>query len=292
MGLPFFLEQGYQAGPELPERVTLIPVPFADTVSYLAGTDEGPAAILKASSALELFDDELLLEPWQAGITTLPPLAGMKGSENMLCSVCETVDAVLKGEGLPIVLGGEHSISIGAVAACLRHYPDLYVIQVDAHLDLRDRFDGNTLSHACVMRRLDDLGVDFIQVGIRSFSREEWQLCKARNWRPWTMNRLRQNDGWQEEIRQVIQGRPIYLSFDVDGLDPSIMPATGTPEPDGLTWHQATGLVAGVIRSNHLVGCDFVELAPAVGPAYSSFTVAKLVYRTIGYWWQRHLHQG
>lgn len=288
--MSFFLEPGYQVKPEESPAITLIPVSFADTVSYLGGADLGPDAILQASHALELFDDELLIEPWQAGIATLPPVDCKQGLEAMSASVNKEVESILVKGGLPIVLGGEHSVSIGAITACKRHFPELVVVQVDAHLDLRDQYDGLKTSHACVMRRLDDLGIDFFQVGIRSFSRQEWELCENRGWQPWTMHRIR-NENWIEKIRQNLAGRPLYLTFDVDGLDPAVMPATGTPEPDGLSWQQATELIATIVDAGRLVGCDFVELAPQAGPAYSAFTAAKLVYRTIGYWWRKQCNQ-
>lgn len=279
---PFFLEPGCQAD-EAAARVVIIPAPYGATVSWLAGTDQGPAAVLEASAALELFDDELLCEPWQAGIATQSPLDCRGSTEQVLMRLCQRLQEVVGRGQLPVVLGGEHSLSVAGVAACLRHYPDLCVVQVDAHLDLRESYEDNWLSHACVMRRIDDLAAPFIQVGIRSFSREEWQLCAEREFHPWTMGRLARQGDWLADIQAAVKDRPVYLTFDVDGLDPAVMPATGTPEPDGLSWRQAVDLIAGLCRAGTLVGADFVELAPPVGPAYSSFTAAKLVYRTIGY---------
>lgn len=263
--------------------MAIIPVPYGETVSWMAGTEEGPAAILAASEALEVFDDELLYEPWQAGITTRPAVHCMGGTEEVLMRLCQEVEGVLGQRQLPVILGGEHSISVAAVAACLRHYPDLCVVQVDAHLDLRAQYDNDWLSHACVMRRIDDLAVPFVQVGIRSFSKEEWQLCASRGWQPWTTTRVRAQGNWLNDIITWLKGRPVYLTFDLDGLDPAVLPATGTPEPDGLSWAAATELIAELCRAATLVGADFVELAPPAGPAYSAFTAAKLVYRTIGY---------
>ncbi len=283
MDHPYFLEAGCQAADEASARVAIIPVPYGDTVSWLAGTEEGPAAILAASEALEVFDDELLSEPWRAGITTRPAVNCQGSGEQILMRLCHEVEGILDRGQLPILLGGEHSLSVAGVAACLRHYPDLCVVQVDAHLDLRAEYDQDWLSHACVMRRVDDLGLPFVQVGIRSFCHEEWQLCSHRGWQPWTTARMRQQDNWLSDIVNWINGRPVYLTFDLDGLDPAVLPATGTPEPDGLSWQTATRLIAEICRTTTLVGADFVELAPPAGPAYSAFTAAKLVYRTIGY---------
>jgi agmatinase len=283
MNHPYFLEAGCQAADESTARVVIIPVPYGETVSWMGGTDEGPAALLAASEALEIFDDELLYEPWQAGITTRPAVDCQGGTEEVLSRVCQEFAGALGRGQLPVMLGGEHSLSVAGVAACLRHYPDLCVVQVDAHLDLRQEYDHDWLSHACVMRRIDDLAVPFVQVGIRSFSKEEWQLCTSRGWQPWTTARMRERANWLSEIEQWAGGRPVYLTFDLDGLDPAVLPATGTPEPDGLSWQTATRLIAMLCRTCNLVGADFVELAPPAGPAYSNFTAAKLVYRTIGY---------
>ncbi|PLX50565.1 MAG: agmatinase [Desulfobulbaceae bacterium] len=284
---PFFLEPGCQVADEEAARLVVIPVPYGATVSWLAGTEQGPAAILAASAALEVFDDELLFEPWQAGIATQPALDCRGSSEQMLMRLCSRVEKVVAAGGLPFILGGEHSLSVAGVAACLRHYADLCVVQVDAHLDLRQEYEGDWLSHACVMRRIDDLAVPFIQVGIRSFCREEWQLCTSQGRQPWTMARMAAHDQWLADVVAAVKGRPFYLTFDLDGLDPAVLPATGTPEPDGLSWRMATGLIGALCRAAPLVGADFVELAPPVGPAYSAFTAAKLIYRTMGYAVQR-----
>ncbi len=286
MNHPYFLEAGCQAADDA-ARVAIIPVPYGETVSWMAGTEEGPAALLAASEALEIFDDELLYEPWQAGITTRPPVSCQGSTAEVLSRLCQEVEETLGRQQLPIILGGEHSISVAGVAACLRRYPDLCVVQVDAHLDLRPHYDNDWLSHACVMRRIDDLSVPFVQVGIRSFSKEEWQLCTLRGWQPWTTARIRSEVNWLAEISEWTKGRPVYLTFDLDGLDPAVLPATGTPEPDGLSWAAATSLIAQLCRTTKLVGADFVELSPPAGPAYSSFTAAKLVYRTIGYAMQK-----
>lgn len=283
MNHPYFLEAGCQAPDEASARVAIIPVPYGATVSWMAGTEEGPAAILAASEALEVFDDELLSEPWKVGITTRPPLDCQGSAEEVLMRLSQEVAGALARRQLPVILGGEHSLAVAGVAACLRHYPALCVVQVDAHLDLRQEYDHDRLSHACVMRRIDDLGVPFVQAGIRAFSKEEWLLCQSRGWQPWTTARMRAQESWLDEMVRWINGRPVYLSFDLDGLDPAVLPATGTPEPDGLSWETATRLIARLCRTSRLVGVDFVELAPPAGPAYSAFTAAKLVYRTIGY---------
>ncbi len=266
------------------KNVSIISAPLAHTVSWGTGTDLGPAAILEASPALEVFDDELLFETVNFGIETLPPLKfdGM-ASEAALQSICKAVEYELQRKRLPVVLGGEHTVSIAAIAACARHYSDLCVIQVDAHLDLRDQYEEDFFSHACVMRRVADLELPFVQVGIRSFSQEEWLLVQHNKWQPFFMQRIKSEPDWLEQVCEMVSGRPVYITFDVDGLDPSIMPATGTPEPDGLSWETAIGFMRGIARYAKIVGLDFVEFAPYPGGHHAAFTVSKLIYRTLGY---------
>lgn len=279
---PVFLGEESEVGVNNP-RFAVLSAPLAATVSWGGGTEAGPRAILAASPALEVFDDELLQETVQAGIVTRPPLdfAGLE-----LAAACdrirEAVAAELKAGIFPVLLGGEHSVSGPAVAAMAAHYPDLHVVQVDAHLDLRDSYSGTPLSHASVMKRVADLGLPFSQVGIRSFCAEEWQLVQERGWQPFTMARIHQEPDWLEQLLAHIKG-PVYLTIDVDGLDPAIMPATGTPEPDGLSWRQVAGLVRALARHGQgLVGMDLVELAPRPGLEHADFTAAKLIYRTLG----------
>lgn len=265
-------------------RIAVISAPLAATVSWGGGTEEGPLAILQASPALEVFDDELLQETVLAGIVTRPPLAlAGCGSEEACRLIEEAVARELTAGLFPVLLGGEHTVSGPAVAAMREKYPDLHVVQVDAHLDLRDSYDGTRLSHASVMRRIDDLAIPFTQVGIRSFSGEEWRLVQERRWHPFTMARIREQADWLEQLLLEING-PVYLTIDVDGLDPAIMPATGTPEPGGLSWWQIIELVRALARGPHgLVGLDLVELAPRPGAEHAAFTAAKLIYRTLGY---------
>jgi len=188
----------------------------------------------------------------------------------------------LAGGMFPVLLGGEHTVTVPAVQACLAQYPDLHVVQIDAHLDLRDQYEDNPNSHACVMRRLDELGVPFTQIGIRSFSREEYELVQRKGWHPFFMHRIHAEADWIEQVCAGIKG-PVYLTCDVDGLDPAIMPATGTPEPDGLTWRETIGLLREISRRHRIVGMDFVEFSPQPGAEHAAFTVAKLIYRTLGY---------
>jgi agmatinase len=265
------------------KRISIISAPLANTLSWRGGTDQGPDAILSASVALETFDDELRVETVAAGIETLPPLQldGLT-SEQGCETICRAVDRELNRGRLPVVLGGEHTVSFPAIAACARKHPDLHVLQFDAHLDLRDRYDATPLSHACVMHRIAELNIPFTQVGIRSFSQKEWEMVGERGWKPFYVSSIRSRPDWIAEVCNSISG-PLYITFDVDCLDPSIMPATGTPEPDGLHWREVTALLRAVISRNQVVGLDFVELSPAKDQEHAAFLVAKLLYRSLGY---------
>ena len=164
----------------------------------------------------------------------------------------------------------------------LKSYPNLHVLQIDAHLDLRDQYLDDPLSHACVMRRIDDLGLDFTQVGIRSISREEWQFVVRKGLKPYTMNRIQAEQNWIAEVAGQIKG-PLYLTIDVDGLDAAVMPATGTPEPGGLSWRQLTDLLREIAARHRIVAMDCVEFSPIEGAHHAAYTAAKLVYRCLGY---------
>lgn len=281
-----FLGEEADLGPE--KRIAILSAPLASSVSWLGGTELGPQAIIDASPALEVFDDELLSETVRLGIATrsVPDFTGL-ATDAACKQIQDAVAAELAGGMFPVLLGGEHTVTVPAVQACLTHYPDLHVVQIDAHLDLRDQYEGNPNSHACVMRRLADLGVPFTQVGIRSFSKEEYELVQAKGWQPFYMPRIHAEADWIEQVCAGIKG-PVYFTCDVDGLDPAIMPATGTPEPDGLTWRQTVGLLRGIARRHRIVGMDFVEFSPRPGAEHAAFTVAKLIYRTLGYIFQKN----
>ncbi len=285
---PPFLEPLGRARDLAHARVVVLPAPLEMTVSWLPGTGRGPEAICAASHTLELFDDELLQETWKVGIVTHERLAFPAGGPAAAVATVEAAVAEILGlppldgrRRLPVVLGGEHTVTVGAVRACSRAYPGLHVLQVDAHLDLRDTYEGSPYSHACVMRRVADMGLGFTQVGIRSIASEEWELVCRRGWQPYTMQRIRGQEGWIEAVAAAIAG-PVYLTIDVDGLDPAVIPATGTPEPGGLDWFQVTGLIRAVAARSPIVGIDCVELAPRPGLEHAAYAAAKLVYRAIG----------
>ncbi len=270
--------------------VSIIPAPFESSTSWMGGTANGPKSILEASKALEVFDDELLIDTYTIGIETLKPL-DLDGNdpEKAFAIIRKSVTQELQKGKLPVLLGGEHSITVPAVAACLEKYKKIHVLQIDAHLDLRDVYQENPLSHACVMRRLFEKGISFTQVGIRSFSKNEWEFVQHHGLTPYSSNRIRNNPDWIKNICTAIQS-PLYITVDVDGFDPAIIPCTGTPEPAGLTWDEVTGLLSQVCTHHQVVGMDFVELSPITGFHHASFTIAKLVYRTLGYIYQKQIN--
>lgn len=265
----------------LPERARyeIIPVPLEESVSYGRGTARGPAALLDASQHVEGFDGVDV--PAEAGIYTGPdvPCEG-RGAEAVLADVAARVSGAVERGRLPVLLGGEHTVTLGAVRGLHGRGLRFGVVQFDAHADLRDRYEGNPLSHGSVMRRVVDMGVPLAQVGIRSLSAAEASFR------------------WERRIPHVDAtaagcvtpggilppGFPgdIYITFDVDALDPSLMPGTGTPEPGGLTWYDAVAGLASVISGRRILGFDVVELAPIPDSNVSEFVAAKLVYTIVG----------
>ncbi|MCX7040055.1 MAG: agmatinase [Spirochaetes bacterium] len=272
-------------------RVVVLPIPFEATVSYESGTREGPAAIITASRQVELYDEELESEPalgW--GVQTLPPLAcELPAGEAMTERIARAVAPVVKAGRLLLALGGEHGISAGIVRGVRRAFPDpLTIVQIDAHADLRDSYEGDRFSHACAMRRiLDENPGEIVQLGIRSFSIEEAQFIRANRGRVnmFTAGRIRETDhlDFLRVLAELVKGRNIYLTIDVDGLDPSVVPATGTPEPGGLSWREALDIVKTVAEASRIVAMDCVELAPRPGLHMAEFAVAKLLYKSLAY---------
>jgi agmatinase len=265
-------------------RVVVLPVPYDSTTSYGAGARFGPGAILEASRQVELWDDELGRTPADVGVHTLAPLLPvMSGPEGMIDAVAEAADRGFADGKLLLMLGGEHSLSVGTVRACAKHHGRLSILHIDAHADLRDSYEGTPFSHACAARRLLDYG-EVTAVGIRNLSAEEQEFVGATGHRVfWARDIARdREDRWIEQAIAAL-GDPVYVTFDLDGLDPSVIPATGTPEPGGLSWYQALDLLRRVGAARRVVGCDVVELAPAPGSHVSDFAAAKLAYKMIGY---------
>jgi agmatinase len=266
-------------------RAVVVPVPLERTTTYARGTQRGPGAIIEASRNMETFDEELQVETYrQVGIATLEEMETAEDSlENVLAHILTTAAGVLQDGKLPVLLGGEHSLTPPAVSAAARKFPDLTVLQIDAHADLRESYQGNRNSHACAMRRVLET-CPAVQVGIRSLSNQEAADSSSLKTKIFWAKDLanRPTEGWAEQVVAALSPH-VYLTIDLDGLDPSIMPATGTPEPGGLRWEQVTTLLRIVATHREIIGMDVVELLPTPGLHAADFLAAKLIYRTLGY---------
>ena len=263
-------------------RFVVVPVPYDLTSTYQSGSRRGPGAILDASANMELYDEELNKETYLAGIYTLPALAAdARGPEEMVASVREQIANVLAQSKIPVMLGGEHSISLGAVQAMKEKYPALSVLQLDAHADLRDSYQGSPYSHAAVARRIAEI-CPLVQAGIRSLSREEADFMTAGLVRTFTADYIHAEKDWQEKVLEYLSG-DVYVSIDLDVFDPAVMPSTGTPEPDGLAWRDVLSLLRKLSLQCRIRGFDVVELAPIPGLVAPDFLTAKLIYRLMGY---------
>jgi agmatinase len=269
--------------------VVILPVPYEATTSFGGGTGAGPAAILEASRYIELYDQELDGEPSGIGIATLPALSLTgAGPQEALRELRQAYDALLEaGPGkLVIALGGEHSISSAPILAWADRLQAegrrLSVLQVDAHTDLRPEYEGSPYSHASIMARVQDR-VEIVAVGIRAITSEEMKVVrKSDNIHVFLADDIHTGDGWINDVLSRL-GDDVYITFDVDGFDPSLVPSTGTPEPGGLQWYPVLKLLRRVFTERKVCGIDVVELAPIPGLAAPDFLVAKLIYKMIGY---------
>lgn len=269
-------------------RAVVLPVPYEATTSYGGGTGGGPAAILEASRYIEFYDQELDVEPYEVGIATLPALAlsaaGPEAAVRELREAYDRVLAVAAGKFV-VVLGGEHSISSAPVLAWADRLKGrrFTVLQFDAHSDLRPEYEGTPFSHASVMHRVHEAGVEVVAVGVRALTREERELARRSDRiHLFLADDLQEGEGWMDEVLSRL-GEDVYITFDVDVFDPALVPSTGTPEPGGLGWYPVLELLRRVFREKNVVACDVVELAPIPGLHAPDFLVAKLVYKLIGY---------
>jgi agmatinase len=269
---PTFLELEPEYAQYKTSKFIVIPCPHEVSVSYGAGTKKGPQAILDASFFVENFDEELKQETYRkAGIHTLKPVK--------LSHLSGNINKILKDKKIPITLGGEHSLSIEAVKTALAHHPRLSVLQFDAHADLRDEYHGDKKSHACAMRRILEI-CPVVQVGVRNLSEEEY-LFAQKTGQIEKIHFAEHLDVAEKVVSQLHEH--VYITFDVDAFDSSVMPSTGTPEPGGFFWYEVLDILREVCRSKKVVAADFVELSPIKGFSAPDFTVAKLIYRLMGY---------
>lgn len=253
-------------------KFVILPVPFEKTVSYGGGTSRGPDSILKASQYLEDYDIELDMETYRTGIHVKRPIRALKAIKGEIAKI-------LKDNKVPVMLGGEHSITHFAVEAAAEKYKDLSVLQFDAHADLRDSYHGSKFSHACAARRILDI-CPAVQVGIRSMSKDEMDYAKNSG----QISKIHFAD--KIEIAEVVASqlsKNVYITIDVDVFDPSIIPSTGTPEPGGLDYYQVLDILRTVVSQKNIVGFDVVELAPIKGLNHPDYTTAKLIYKLMGY---------
>ena len=272
--------------------IAVLPAPYEHTVSYGGGTKRGPEAIIKASHYVEFYDDELDRELCNdVGIATLPPLTfGKRVDTKALGVIRKAVAELLDAGKFVVTLGGEHTISQAPIAAHLEKYPDLSIIQFDAHSDLRDSYEGSKYSHASVMARVCEF-MDpkrLVQIGIRAQCIEESRFIKERGVHTFHAHGIRSGKyahpphGWYESVLECLTDH-VYVTFDVDGFDPAIMPSTGTPEPNGLLWPETMHLLRMIGEQRTIVGCDVVELAPAKGVPHADLTAARLTYKLMNY---------
>ena len=266
-------------------KAVILPVPYETTTSYGGGARSGPGAIVEASRYIELYDQELRVDPSTVGIHTLPALelsrdgapAAMAELESAYARVAEVAE-----ERFLIMLGGEHTVSSPAIRAQAARAGRLSVLQLDAHADLRAEFEGSAYSHACAMARVLDVA-DLVTVGVRGVSEEEVRVAATNEgvtliW----ADEMWEDDAWMDRAMEAL-GDPVYLTFDVDYFDPSLVPSTGTPEPGGGDWYRTLRFLRRVFKERTVVACDVVELAPTPGVHAPDFLVAKLVYKLIGY---------
>ena len=263
--------------------MVIIPVPYDSTTSYRPGTRRGPLAIIEASTHMELFDEELKKETFHIGIHTMDQLEITAiGPEQMVERVSSVARDCLRKDKFPVMVGGEHSLTLGMVRSLTEKYRNLSVLQLDAHADLRQEYQGTPYSHASIGKRIKEL-CPLVQVGVRSMSREEWNYLPASGVKTFFAQEVREKRGWIDEVLQSLSDE-VYITLDLDVFDPSIIPSVGTPEPGGLGWYEVLDLLRTVISRKRIVGMDIMELTPLPGNTAPDFLAAKLIYRMIGYW--------
>jgi agmatinase len=271
-------------------QAVILPIPYEATTTYRKGCEQGPDAVLAASDQLEAYDEELRQETChQFGIHTLPSVADTRlhpdlTAEQMLTDVTQAVTQALADGKFVVAVGGEHAITTGVVQAYQQVYDnDFTVVQIDAHGDMRDRFEGSRHNHACVMRRVLELGLPTLPVGIRAICQEEADLITEKNIPVIWAREMAVNPDWIEQALQQITTEKVFVTIDVDGLDPSFMPGVGTPEPGGMGWYETLRFLRRIFERHEVIGCDVMELAPVVDSVVSEFSTAKLIYKLMGY---------
>ncbi len=264
-------------------RIAVLPVPYDATTSFLSGTRHGPAAIIAASAHVEEFDEELGVESYDAGIATLDPVEpNPAGPAAMHDDIFAAAMRVVNDGKFLFGLGGDHSITSGLVRAVMAKHEKLSVLQIDAHPDLRDSYEGTPFSHASVMRRVHDFGATIVPVGIRSIAKVDHEFMLEAGIKPITARQCRTDGSWIDRALDAL-GDVVYVTIDIDGFDPSFAPGTGTPEPGGVDWYQVTSLLRRVAAEKTIVAADIVEVMPIPGQVVTEFLAARLVYKLMSY---------
>ncbi len=277
---PIFLASEIEQSPMAQAAFSVLPVPYEKTVSYSGGTGQGPSAILQASEQLEIWDGKS--KPAELGIHTCEPVNCDQAAENVIEDIAHAVKTILAAGSMPVVLGGEHTVTWGVIKGYLdAGIGDFGVVQIDAHADLRDAYEGDPLSHASVMKRVVDAGVPLYQLGVRAYCEEE-------------IDARQQHGVFYQDADELVPNRiqtitlpdnfpsQVFFTVDVDGIDPSVFPATGTPVPGGLDWYQTLNLFQSVAGQRKIIGFDIMEFAPINGFHAYDFSAALLVYKLMG----------
>ncbi len=276
---------GYEANSKIKNKVVIVPFGLEKTVTYGGGTKNGPKEIIKASHQVELFDEELNKEPYKLiGIKTLKPFQIKKKVKDAIEQLCNINREILSQNKFPLVFGGEHSLTPGAIKPFAEKHEELILLHFDAHADLREKYNGEKFSHASAIKRcLDFKNVKVVSFGIRNISKIEMQFYKENSDKIkifWSKDKKKWN---LENIDKLFKNKNVYVTFDVDGFDASLMPATGTPEPGGLFWDDVIPIIRKVCKVSNVVGCDINELSPIRGFNTYNFIVAKLAYKILSY---------
>lgn len=263
----------------------IIQAPYGGTLTYVKGADKGPQAIIDASTNMELFDDELQTETYKIGIHTCPSLVFDSSTtpEKAINAVKDATAEVFKAEKFPVLLGGEHSVTIGAVKAAKEFFNNVSVLHLDAHHDLRDEYAGSKYNHACVARRIQDI-CPIVEVGVRNLGKEEKDFLNTSppNVKVISVYDILETYNWKKEASLALSDT-VYITIDLDVLDPSIMPSVGTPEPGGFGWYEFLDFLRIITKDKKVIGFDVVELSPKNGFVAPDFLAAKIIYRLLGY---------
>ncbi len=268
-------------------KIVVIPVPYDETSTWQKGADKGPEALIDASKQMELYDIDTCTEVYKQGIYTAAPLCGFSSPKNMVHEVYSAVKRYIHNNKFVALVGGEHSVSIGSVIAHNEHFDNLSVLQLDAHTDLRNEYEGSIYNHACVMARIKEV-CPIVQAGIRSMDRSEAEAVIPEKIF-YAKDILQADTSWQDSVLDQLSEN-VYLTFDLDVLDPSIMPSTGTPEPGGLLWYDVMGLMRKLFNDKNVVGLDIVELCPATDKS-PDFLAAKLLYSMLSFRFKNVSHE-